>query len=1145
MSLAFGLALLGAAVSADADEPTFAQPHVTKTLPRRVVPERTGRRKNHEAKSVADQILLLDKVKQRVRLDFELRLRPASEVRRQVVFRLSPVDPAAPQSPALARLDVLRPKDGKQNSRKFDGRVLNLATMEYSRERKNWTRSSVRRLQFWPTDESDAKRLVRAGIPQQSWHDRFLKCRFDLYDQEVRFYLEGVLVKRWVRTDGEAGTSLLVQLDAGDVIQNIARRSLPPLGTYETIDLSRLAKKRLSSRPKLPATPVPFALSDQGRAALDLSDAQWIDREEGSGGYYAAYDSGPEVLNDVRMPMLSLPKADYVAAHVLASADKDAKSSSVLTLRVGRYGGREQVVKKDYTATIPPKGREAFELVRVPLTEVVAQDVLDDVMDVELTKEVHLARHVPDPNRFERRPLGLQSSVWIAGITFEKSPLQMHVSTTEAGNAFVEPEKPAFRVRLENITGQRMRFVLVGKATHLDGNTAGVRLPGSVGAHETTTVRLPIRGVRRGYNDFELKLLDGSGHLLLRRFTSFASLPPDRRRYRNRSPFGTWDWGGAHVTSNDSELVGTLFKKLGFRFGMSRHSFEERKKWGLAYGFEAKLTPSLKSYESLLSKHPDLPEVALQFHEDTISRRHAMRVPDLFTDRERFILNASEKKKFDKMFQDALDVSVSLRRLHPKVKISFGNGVPATKEEFYRRGLPPRAFDYAGNEAACFQRLPETQPLDFTALNASLWMDRQLLDSYGYRDKGIYQSYETCFPGDNPGNLSSETQAEYLVRHALHAMAWGMSHIRLGMLMDVGDSYYHSNWGAAGLCHAVPEVNVKPAFVAMATLTEVLDGARFVKVHDTGSASAYALEFKKPTDEHVLAFWTVRGQREFTVRTSGSGWGIVDGQGNESEAASRIMASTAPAYLVGRGSIDSVVAGRVSYAETPPKHAWTVATFGDRSAWKLVPGRTKELEEYDFMTPRRKGSFRFDAVPEFEGRGPSLRVLPRPMVKGKDTMPMYERLRLVKPVTFPQQPDEIGVWVNGNSGWGRIIFELRDAAGERWISLGAEADAAEHSTSDWNTDDPYGLSSINFDGWRYVGFPLPGNYPGELHPRPANSNWRWDKDGVVQYPLQLVGVAIALPTKVLHVARWSPVSRPEIYLQDVVVGRRPDELDHQ
>jgi hypothetical protein len=51
---------------------------------------------------------------------------------------------------------------------------------------------------------------------------------------------------------------------------------------------------------------------------------------------------------------------------------------------------------------------------------------------------------------------------------------------------------------------------------------------------------------------------------------------------------------------------------------------------------------------------------------------------------------------------------------------------------------------------------------------------------------------------------------------------------------------------------------------------------------------------------------------------------------------------------------------------------------------------------------------------------------------------MYSALSLKKPVEIKGEPTQIGLLVKGNGGWGRIIFELEDAKGQRWISIGAE-----------------------------------------------------------------------------------------------------------
>jgi hypothetical protein len=369
-----------------------------------------------------------------------------------------------------------------------------------------------------------------------------------------------------------------------------------------------------------------------------------------------------------------------------------------------------------------------------------------------------------------------------------------------------------------------------------------------------------------------------------------------------------------------------------------------------------------------------------------------------------------------------------------------------------------------------------------------------------------------------------------------------MDFIHIGALTDVGDSYYFSNWGAAGLCRAFPELNVKPAFVALATLTRVLDGARFVTDRQTGSPSVYALEFRKLGGETVLAFWTIRGKRPLHLSTSGGPWILVDGQSNEMTAPTPVVATPSPNYIVGRGKISLINLGEPSYEDRPPPGATVIDPLDRPNAWKKLAERSPELESYDYASPRRKGQFNI-AVTHGAGDGrPALRIEPARLPAGVETMPTYERFAAATPLRLPGKPNEIGVWVYGNSGWGRIIFELRDAKGQRWINLGAESSDPSDETNAWNSDDAYGINRINFDGWRYLGFPLPGNYPGEQHPWPTTTNWRWSGDGIVRYPLTLEGLAIVLPEKVLHVKTWAAAPRQEIYLRDLTVGYRPEWL---
>jgi hypothetical protein len=326
------------------------------------------------------------------------------------------------------------------------------------------------------------------------------------------------------------------------------------------------------------------------------------------------------------------------------------------------------------------------------------------------------------------------------------------------------------------------------------------------------------------------------------------------------------------------------------------------------------------------------------------------------------------------------------------------------------------------------------------------------------------------------------------------------------------------------------------------------------------------MEFTRPDGTQVHAFWTLRGKRSIRLLMDRAGtWTRIDDQGIETPVAGpkgvvELELTPSPIYLVGAGKVEGAGArttgpGRPRYTEKPAGKATVLAALSDLTDWNLETNRDPELEYYNFVGPRRKGDFTFVPVASFEGKEKVLRVSARPIKHGKDTMPMYAALAHKKGIAVPGTPTEIGAWVNGNGGWGRLIFELHDASGQRWISIGAQqpdvprkwvldlvppdmrAKWAKPAINDSNTDDVYGLSRINFDGWRWVGFPLPGNYPGEKHPWPANSQWRWDTDGVVHYPLTFKRLIVELPEKVLHVKTFAAPVRKAIYLKDLSVGQ--------
>ena len=1041
-----------------------------------------------------------------------------------------------------------------------DAQGRSVSVFHGSKETKRKERAPEMELVFWPAEGSRAVHGVE-GIEPRSWRNRDLTAEARLEHGQFHLWVEGrLLACEPVPAGNEA---FFLDVESGGKVATGEKVALPADSRFQVVSLRPLVNGQTSILEK---DGVPFLYYDHGKSRLSLANAGWPEWRRDPGSFTEAYDGGVYFIGDDRVPLFQVPKADYSAVYLLAEADPDPRFTNWVTLRAGRRipGSRlnSQVLMVDFGGEIPRRGK-GLNVVRIPFTEAFAQDVEGPMIDLEVTKELRLARRAPDPNRFRWRPLGLPSGVKIAAITLERSPIQLEVKARQPGALFVQPEEPSYVVRLKNITKADQAYRLELKA----GDQPGITLEGVLKPGKEQERVIPVAGLKPGYYPVVVTLSRENKPLLVRR-TSLAVLPPDTRQYRAEAPWGTWDNYGEHFSPYPADLVGTIMQRLGLRYGMFNRPYQDRQRFGVVKGNHFKVGARKKEeqeaaegYRKLKEEHPDLLPDALIFHEDSISGGHVTRIPDLFHDLPPYQLNETEEARFREMWKIAEETAVSLRKHYPDVKLHLGNGPMPLREEFLRRKFPSELFDTLGNENPSFSRIPESQPPDSIANNASLWMDRQLLDAYGYGDKKVWQAHETIYPSSNPGNLSYQTQADYFVRNVLHSMAWGMEPIRPGAIADVGNSYYHSNWGGNGFMTRRPEVAPKPAAVAMATLTLMLDGASYAGYLDPGSESAYFLRFAKKDGSTVCPFWVVRGEREFEVSVKGSGpvrlvsWDGVSTDMPLQDGHLNLRATSSPGWLVlPKGmTAEKVTLGEPRYPGSGPKgKVIVVDELSQLDGWLVADQPNPLLNYYNPLTPRRMGRFSFEVVKRHDGRD-GIRVTPQKITHGKPTMPMYQELVRQTPLVLPGKPTEIGLWVHGNSGWGRIIVELEDASGQSWISIGARARGGSDwladwvgkelagsykpgEIADWNTDDAWGLSRINFDGWRYVGIPLPGQYPGEGYHWPANSQWRWDKDGVVHYPLKLRKLVVELPEKVLYLNRFEPAKRPEIVLSNLVVA---------
>jgi hypothetical protein len=139
-------------------------------------------------------------------------------------------------------------------------------------------------------------------------------------------------------------------------------------------------------------------------------------------------------------------------------------------------------------------------------------------------------------------------------------------------------------------------------------------------------------------------------------------------------------------------------------------------------------------------------------------------------------------------------------------------------------------------------------------------------------------------------------------------------------------------------------------------------------------------------------------------------------------------------------------------------------------------------------------------------------------------MPFYTALVPKKPLGIPGKASHLGLWVNAASDWGRVVYCLRDAKGERWLSIGPKGS--------WNNDDIHSWSSFNFDGWRYLRFELPACSPFDLF-REAGSTW-WGNfgagDRIPDLPLTLEKMIVERRTHAMYVNDPQPTCTNDVWL---------------
>jgi len=615
------------------------------------------------------------------------------------------------------------------------------------------------------------------------------------------------------------------------------------------------------------------------------------------------------------------------------------------------------------------------------------------------------------------------------------------------------------------------------------------------------------------------------------------------RKAGDESPLGIWWFKGTHYTQPDPDAALSLVRKLGFRHTTPR--LNSRHGQTPAKFAEYQVTPSMMGYvrkkesESLATEAKkflaDWPQArwAMVFHE-TRGPDLGLGFPPEILGEPPPELDDEAKQKFEELRRQAMSYVDTVRGVKPDLKIVLGNGGTAFNVHWLRCGFPRSHWDALGMEMAVQTFPPESQPHGWNL--QGLWIARRMREIYGYQDLPITSCYEFDYRATAPGAMTLARQAAWYARDALHCLAYRLPHINIGLLDDCNSAYYTGRWGSTGVCGRAPLNMPKPSFVTLATLTRVLDRARYERCLDPGSTAAYCLEFRRPQGDYAYALWTTGGRRSVHPRWKERPPAAVaiDAMGRQRsiDPASALWIDESPLYLVTAARLEAIRAGEVRHDRQALGPTAVIDRLGDASAWRVSAGPDELLENWCGYYELRPA--KVSAGPDEEA---GLRIDLHSQPELADVVGRYVALEpAAGGLPIPGRPTSVGVWVRGNGAWGRVIFELRDAQGRRWVSIGPGGESRSWDLSDWQGD-----TCISFDGWKLVTLGLPDHYEGSGYPGPNARNWRCLEGSVkidrIAYPVTFTRLYLILREKLVYLTDMVPAKSMSIAVRDLTAGQ--------
>ena len=880
----------------------------------------------------------------------------------------------------------------------------------------------------------------------------------------------------------------------------------------------------------------------------------------------------------------------YSKLHLLAAFDGEPDKTPIVSVQFYRpsaghpmhFSTRVPLFTARSEAALPITSASGTDgqlhLVTIPLEPEGLASFSDlETLDFELTKEVHVYRAFPDPCYYSQHGAGLPSGVRVFGITLERPAVDIDFQPDKFAHIWTAPETPYYSVVLTNRSSQPQAVELdLSTISHDGTEKTNTTQMVTLAANWQQTVKLPIALKRYGYHEVRLQVRDAQGTRTQTR--SLAHLHPDTRERGNleegQGPlWGMWDWNGGHETPKGLQRIevaraagiesamrpllpkdgqGTgepaeelaLMEKLGWRTHFLAYQ-TSLTKGVLGVDFdpsqpaemEAKYIEAIRKTAMATPTRINRPELALFWAEPIIGNVSVMSLPEFYGEPP-YQMTEAEQSNFKTYLDQFLIGARAIKKTWPNAKCYMPWGISSFPIPFLRHSKEAaELMDGPAVDQVLFERPPEMQ-LHQVTFASTLWQFKQAWIEAGKRwppqlvtiEGGGLPSPATA------GSLTQDQEADHSIRGELLLETFGVTrHLGWPSLFRCAGAWGEQHYGG-GLIERLPLCTPKVAFAAHAAMTRQLNRMNFVKTIDTGSASVFGLQFQHCKSGELLhVFWTLRGKRPVTLTVpAGAKVLVFDQMDNPTELTEQagivtFHARTSVSYVHGLKTDTMIMLGEPDHSDARPSQlAQRLGNLADNS-WRLSEERDDDYESCHIDFVRKfpaKMTLQPVAAPAESG-GKAISVHLVPPAKERKTMPFYTALVPDKPLTIPGKPSHLGLWVRAASDWGRFVYCLRDAKGERWLSVGKKGE--------WNVDDTHCWSAFNFDGWRYSRFELPGHQPWDCYRDPGTSFWGnyGEGDGIVDLPLSLEKVIVERRTHVIKADDLIPANTADVLLADL------------